>query len=90
MSNNNRKSNFIDDGRTIVSMDFDTYGNYKPNRTKQIKYRERHQELVDMKLTSKERWAMIKAMYEVLIPFVVLMFASFVVVVFILFALWGI
>ncbi len=88
MANYNKKKDFVDDGRTIVSMDFDTYGNYKPNQKNQINYQEKRQDLVDVQLTNKERWAIIKAMYRILIPFVIIMFGSFIVVVYILFALW--
>jgi len=83
-----KKSEFVDDGRTVASMDFDTLGGYHRGKKPNVNYREKSIELSDLNLTGKERWAITKAIYGKLIPFVFIMFATFIAVFFILSLIW--
>lgn len=85
---NKKVKDFVDDGRTIANMDFDSMGNYSRRNKKQVNYKEKRQEISELNITGKERWAIIKALYMKLIPFVVIMFVVFFLVFFILISLW--
>ncbi|MBN2504885.1 MAG: hypothetical protein JXB20_06045 [Bacilli bacterium] len=80
---------FVDDGRTIVNMDFEALSTYKHPRKKPVAYyRQRQKELAALDITPKERWAMIKAVYIYLLPFVLVMFGVMALVMFVLTELW--
>lgn len=86
-----KKADFVDDGRTIVSMDFEAISTYKHPRKKPASYyREKQQEIAGLDITPKERWAMIKAVYAFLIPFAVVMFGAMALIMFLLFKFWDI
>lgn len=88
MAKNKKTDDYVDDGRTIASMDFETISNSHHKKKKNINYRERRQELSSLELTKREKWAIVKAMYLTLIPFVVIMFFVMFIVFFILFSIW--
>lgn len=88
MTKDKKKKNFEDDGRTVVSMDFDCMGNtYRPKK-KQIDNRNKPIERENLVITNKEKWAMIKALYLKLIPIVLIIFLSFFLVFFLLSIFW--
>ncbi|PKK87610.1 MAG: hypothetical protein CVV63_00435 [Tenericutes bacterium HGW-Tenericutes-8] len=84
------KDQFEDDGRTVVSMDFDEVGSRYRGRTvrPKIDYKQRHKEVAELKMTSKERRALTLAVYSQLIPFVLIMFGSMALFMLLLMFLW--
>jgi hypothetical protein len=89
MAKDNKKDDFVDDGRTVANMDFDALGNSYNRNRKKTRYAEKQKEIADLNLTRKEKWAIIKAIYMRLLPFVVIMFFAFFIVTFILLTIWG-
>ncbi len=84
-----QKENFVDDGRTVVNMDFEALATYRHPRKKPASfYREKQKEIASLDITPKERWAMIKAVYMFLIPFALVMFGFMALVMFIITHLW--
>ncbi|MDY0346355.1 MAG: hypothetical protein RBQ70_01680 [Acholeplasma sp.] len=84
------KDQFEDDGRTVASMDFDEVGSRYRGRTvrPKIDYKKRHQEIAELKMTPKERRALIFAVYSQLIPFVLIMFGAMALFMLLLMFLW--
>ncbi|GEM_PF-958443 len=84
-----KKDTFVDDGRTVVPMDFDQYqtSGRVPKKPASF-YRERQNDLAKTELTRKERFAMIKAIYGVLIPFAVILFAGIAIAMLIFTRFW--
>jgi hypothetical protein len=89
MANNKKNDDFVDDGRTVANMNFDSLGNSYDRNRKKTRYAEKQREIANLNLTRKEKWAIIKAIYARLIPFVVIMFFMFFIVTFILLTIWG-
>lgn len=88
MTKDKKKKHFEDDGRTIVSMDFDYMGNsYRPKK-KQNHNTDKPIEQRNLNITNKEKWAMIKALYLKLIPIILIIFLSFFVALVLLSLLW--
>lgn len=92
MSKKKKQDDFVDDGRTVANMDFDTISNRNhPKRAghQNIDYRKRQQELSNLNLTWKERWAIIRAIYLRMIPFMILTFLIIFFSAFLLLSFWG-
>ena len=90
MSDKNAKEKFVDDGRTIVSMDFEQYQTFKHPTKKPVQYyRDRQHQLGDLEITRKERWAMIKAIYSFVIPFALALFGVLALAMFLLLKYWN-
>lgn len=85
------KEKFEDDGRTIASMDFEEIGGRQRGKVakQKVDYKARSREISDLKMTKKERLAIVKAVYLQLIPFVVIMFGTMALVILLLMFLWG-
>jgi len=89
MGNKNTNETFVDDGRTVVSMDFEKYQTYRHPTKKPVEYyRERQHQLGDLEITRKERWAMIKAIYSFVIPFALALFGVLALAMFLLLKYW--
>lgn len=76
------KSEFYDDGRSIVDMNVEGFSWYTPNR-----YKREKQQLADLKVTRKETRAMILGALSVMLPAALTMMALFFGA-FLLIALW--
>lgn len=85
------KEKFEDDGRTVANMNFEEIGSRQRGKVakQKIDYKARSKEISDLKMTPKERMAIVKAVYLQLIPFVVIMFGTMAVVILLLMFLWG-
>ncbi len=83
------KETFVDDGRTVVPMDFDRFQTTGrvPKKPASF-YRERQNDLAKTELSRKERFAMIKAIYGILIPFAVLLFLGIAIAMLIFTRFW--
>lgn len=87
MAENNKKI-FVDDGRTIANMDFYKHTAFSTvSKRHNDNFKNTHEPTLD--LTRKERWAIIRAIYMTLIPFVIIMFLIFALLMTIIFAFWG-
>ncbi len=83
------KGKIDDDGRTVVSMDFEAIATYKHPRKKPVSfYREKQEQLSKIDITPKERWAMIKAVYIYVIPFALVFFGVLALGMFLLLKYW--
>ncbi len=58
-----KKPEFVDDGRTIASMDFEEISGYKS-----AEQRERHKQLVEVNMTKKERRALYRGVLGQIMP----------------------
>jgi hypothetical protein len=65
----NKKDKFIDDGRSIADMNIEGFSWYTPN-----KYGTERKNLSDLKLTRKERMAMIFGALQAILPVAITMF----------------
>lgn len=89
MAKTPKKDDFVDDGRTIVNMDFESLQTHKDPKRKPVEfYRERKRDLVATDLTSKERWAIIKALYAQMIPVILILFGALALIMFLLTEFW--
>lgn len=77
-----KKPEFIDDGRSIADMNVEGFSWYMPK-----KFQTERQNLSDLKLTRKEKWAMIIGAFKAIIPVVFVMIAL-LFGLFLLMALW--
>lgn len=64
----NKKNEFIDDGRSIADMNIEGFSWYTPN-----KYSTERKNLSDLKLTRKERMAMIFGALQAILPVAIIM-----------------
>lgn len=64
----NKKNKFIDDGRSIADMNIEGFSWYTPN-----KYATERKNLSDLKLTRKERMAMILGALQAILPIAITM-----------------
>jgi len=78
----NRKETFVDDGRSIADMNIEGFSWYTPK-----KYSTERQNLSDLKLTKKEKLAMILGALQAILPVAFMMFALFFGL-FLLMAFW--
>lgn len=78
----NKKATFVDDGRSITDMNIEGFSWYTPKR-----YATERQNLSDLKLTRKERFAMIFGALQAILPIALTMFLL-LFGVFLLMALW--
>lgn len=89
MSAKAKNEKLDDDGRTVVSMDFEAMATYKHPRKKPVSfYRSKQEQLAKLDITPKERWAMIKAVYIYVIPFSLAFFGVLALVMFLLLKFW--
>lgn len=58
-----KKPEFVDDGRTIASMDFEEISGYRSPEQ-----RKRHKDLVEVNMTKKERRALYRGVLTQLMP----------------------
>ncbi|WP_312104330.1 hypothetical protein [Lachnoclostridium sp.] len=77
-----KKPTFVDDGRSITDMNIEGFSWYMPK-----KYSTERQKLSDLKLTTKERVAMIFGALQAILPVAITMFIL-LFGVFLLIALW--
>jgi hypothetical protein len=78
----NKKKKFIDDGRTISNMNVEGFKWYIPDKEKS-----KNNDIKKMKITLKERFAIIKATYVAIIPIFLFFLLGFAII-FIILALW--
>jgi hypothetical protein len=78
----NRKDKFIDDGRSIADMNIEGFSWHTPN-----KYSTERKNLSDLKLTRKERMAMILGALQAILPIALMMILLFFGV-FLLISFW--
>lgn len=77
-----KKPTFVDDGRSITDMNVEGFSWYMPKR-----YTNERQSLSDLKLTTKERVAMIFGALQAILPVAITMFIL-LFGAFLLIALW--
>lgn len=70
----NDKQIFEDDGRTVSNMNVEGMPGYDPHREEKKKTKK---QLADMRITRRERWAMIWGAYKAYMPLLFAMLAGF-------------
>ncbi len=71
-----RKEEFIDDGRTIANMNVEGFKWYVSDRSAEEK-----KKLEGLKITRKERWAMLKAAFITIVPVILLYLLGFLMII---------
>lgn len=71
-----------DDGMTVANMNVEGMRDYVPDKTKR-----KHREMTDLKLSRKEKWAMIKGAYLAFLPTFLIIIGGFSLVILLLY-LW--
>lgn len=71
-----------DDGRTIANMNVDGMPWYDEKKEEK---EERRKKMQDLKITRKEKWAMIKGAYLAYLPMFLAIMVSFIIIMLLLF-----
>ena len=78
-----KKQPFIDDGRVVADMDCEYITGYKSK-----KQRKNREELSEMQISRKERWAIYKAALQQFMPVFGMFLISILLVIFLLYFFW--
>ncbi len=78
-----KKEKFVDDGRVIADMDCEHITGYKSK-----KERRNREELKEMQITRKERWAIYKAALQQFMPALGMFIGSVLIVILLMYFFW--